>query len=186
MRTFDTALCISRHRHADSHSCAGSLIPIPKNEIARNLLAKHFGAAVKTTAPSGSAAARLAASAKPVKVPTDPAKLESFLRVQRMKMRHRAVPGEPKVASAPLEERLYISVDPGAGKDPKVFWFRKTIVTGRALDLLSSAFGLPSSSTHPISLTLTVVKDGFTEYKTLQNQQELGEQVEDGSIILIS
>lgn len=101
-------------------------------------------------------------------------------------MRHRATPGDPKVSGAPLEERVHLSVDLEEGKDPRVFWFRKTTIAGRALDLLSSSFNIAASDSTLRALVAVVIKDGVTEQTVLRNDKELGQQIEDGCIVVIT
>jgi hypothetical protein len=84
--------------------------------------------------------------------PTDPAKLAQWRKLEVMKMRHKASPGDPKDknSSLPPDQRLHIKLF--AGDTEHIFWFRRvrrsisiakaclkhsqTIGTGRALDLL--------------------------------------------------
>lgn len=108
------------HRHPISHACAvQEEAPPQKNDAARALLAKNFPAS---------------SSKKPAqrvtKIPSNPVKLAQYRKVELMKMRHRAVPGDPKdkTSSTPLDQRLHIrlKVDPTT---EKVLWFRK--VCGR-------------------------------------------------------
>jgi hypothetical protein len=69
------------------------------------------------------------ASAPKHKVPTDPKKLAQFQKVEFMKMRHRAVPADPrdKPGSIGIDQRLHVRVshesDPEGAQ--KIFWFRK-------------------------------------------------------------
>jgi hypothetical protein len=66
---------------------------------------------------------------KPVKEPTDPAKLTAYRKVQIMKMRHKAVPldSKDKSASPPLDQRLHLKVQ--HNDQEKVFWVRKVRMT---------------------------------------------------------
>jgi hypothetical protein len=65
----------------------------------------------------------------PRKVPTDPKKLAQFLKVELMKMRHRAVPADPKdkPGSIGIDQRLHVKVHCKGDHEPveKIFWFRK-------------------------------------------------------------
>lgn len=60
------------------------------------------------------------------KVPTDPVKLAQYRKVELMKMRHKAAPGDAKdkSTSPPQDQRINIQLDID---EPlrKVFWFRK-------------------------------------------------------------
>jgi hypothetical protein len=67
-----------------------------------------------------------------------------------MKMRHRAIPGDPKdkPGSVLVDQRLHVKVkldDSEHGNKEGMFWFRKTIGTGKALDCLATHLGIPSS-----------------------------------------
>jgi hypothetical protein len=91
------------------------------------LLAKHFSSTATT--PAGNT--RPASGAPRRKVPTDPKKLAQFQKVEFMKMRHRAVPADPrdKPGSIGIDQRLHIRLtfnesDPEDATQ-KIFWFRK-------------------------------------------------------------
>jgi hypothetical protein len=114
-----------RHRDASHHACpVPEPVAPPKNEAAHALLAKHFSGVAAS--PSS---VNKAASAPKRKVPTDPKKLAQFQKVEFMKMRHRAVPADPrdKPGSIGIDQRLHVRVscdsDPEAAQ--KIFWFRK-------------------------------------------------------------
>jgi hypothetical protein len=85
-----------------------------------------------------------------------------------MKLRHRAVPGHPRdnASSVPLDGRLYLNVTVAGNADEteKPFWFRKvcinhpflteqsptcikSIITGKALDLLADHYKISISDT---------------------------------------
>ncbi|KAJ3511146.1 hypothetical protein NLJ89_g4271 [Agrocybe chaxingu] len=83
------------------------------------------------------------------KPPKDPIKLAQWQKVEAMKMRHRASPADPKdkAASLPLDQRLHVRVT--LGNVEKIFWFRKTLITGRALDLLALHF-IPAIPQHEV------------------------------------
>ncbi|KAF9451226.1 hypothetical protein P691DRAFT_663715 [Macrolepiota fuliginosa MF-IS2] len=113
----------AHHRHPISHKCTSTttLSQAPastKNEKARALLAKV----------SSSSTAK-APFRRSTKLPTDPAKLAAYRKVEVMKMRHKSVPLDPKdmAASPPLDQRLYIKVK--QGDKEKVFWTRKVCMT---------------------------------------------------------
>jgi hypothetical protein len=88
-----------RHRHPVSHNCTRDLVVEAetaennKNELARSLLAKHF----PTPPPSSSSSVQ----AKPGKDPEfGPKKLAMAQKVQAMKIRQRAIPGDTKDRTA--------------------------------------------------------------------------------------
>jgi hypothetical protein len=94
----------------------------PKNEAAHALLVKHFpGAATASSGRSASVPTR--------KVPTDPKKLAQLQKVELMRMRHRAVPADPKdkPGSIGVDQRLHVKVrcKGDGGAIEKIFWFRK-------------------------------------------------------------
>ncbi|CAK5279534.1 unnamed protein product [Mycena citricolor] len=150
------------HRHPKSHSCqltlAAGVGPKPKNEAARALLAKHFGAS-KGKLTTGTPAARSAAM-------SDPAK-------RLLLMRHKAIPVNPKdkTAGIPQSDRVHFKV---MGSE-KMFWARKTIGTGRVLDLLAPQVG--QSSTAPLGM--------YKEDIQCRNDRDIGEEVEDGSTVTL-
>jgi hypothetical protein len=129
------------HRHPETHNCPSQPIDaIPSKSQSSAVIQKS---------------SRLR-SAKP---PTDPAKLLQWRKMEVMKMRHRAVCGDPKdkTASLPPDQRLHVKIH--FQDADKVFWFRKVrdfqrlsaiqlfqslknVVTGRALDLLVNQLGL--------------------------------------------
>ncbi|CAA7270152.1 unnamed protein product [Cyclocybe aegerita] len=94
------------------------------------------------------------------KPPKDPIKLAQWQKVEAMKMRHRASPADPKdkAASLPPDQRLHVRVTLGDAE--KIFWVRKTVITGRALDLLALHF-IPASLSNSNDLLLEKqIKDG--------------------------
>lgn len=121
------------------------------------------------------------------KLPTDPAKLAHLQKVNMMKMRHKAVPGDPKdKGSVSVGQRIHVNVryDTDGSKEG-IFWFRRSIVVGRVLDLLSSHFNIPSSKVSTLTLhKIPPVDDG--EPLTLQNHQPLAEQIDDASHLVLS
>lgn len=152
------------HRHTDSHTCSKPQLSTQnsnKNPAGQALLAKHF--------PSTSGAVLSATNSQrvPAKTSSDPKKLAQLHQVELMKMRHRAIPGDPKdkPSSTLVDQRLHVKVkleDPKYASKEGVFWFRKvalflpallcalkpffkTMGTGRALDLLAIHLGVPPS-----------------------------------------
>lgn len=96
------------------------------------------------------------------KPPTDPVKFVQWQKVQTMRMRHRAMPADPKdkTASLPPDQRLHVRI--GVAETEHIFWLRKvchfsinrspyvtrsfkTVVTGRALDLIAKQLKLTYS-----------------------------------------
>lgn len=63
-------------------------------------------------------------------MPSDPKKRAQFLKVEIMKMRHHAIPGDPmdKPSSVLVDQRLHVKVrleDPIQAHKEGMFWFRK-------------------------------------------------------------
>ncbi|KAL1674950.1 hypothetical protein EV122DRAFT_219490 [Schizophyllum commune] len=172
----------AEHRHPDSHRCSGlatkaSAPATSKQDAAKALLAKNFTSASKPPAKS---------TTKTKKLPTDPVKLAQYRKVEAMKMRHKAKPGDPRDTSAPLEKRLHMYVRAADQTETKTLWVRKTMSTGRALDCFATLFSLSSghftcSRQQPHQLTL----EG-EEPTILHNDLPIGEQVQDASTLLIS
>ncbi|KAH9977268.1 hypothetical protein BGW80DRAFT_1167154 [Lactifluus volemus] len=132
------------HRDASQHACpVAEPVPAPKNEVAHALLAKHF-----PSLATGSSSKPV--NGAPRKVPTDPKKLAQFLKVELMKMRHRAVPADPKdkPGSIGIDQRLHVKVHCKGDREPveKIFWFRKTVGTGRAIDILAHQFNIRNTA----------------------------------------
>jgi len=100
-----------------------------------------------------------------------------------MKMRHRAIPGDPKDKAASLspDQRLHVKVLV-TEQDERIFWFRKTVVTGRALDLLVVQLKLHFPGNQAVMLCKL---NGEEDPIPLQNDQLLVNQVEDGSLLVI-
>ncbi|KAG5645850.1 hypothetical protein DXG03_005192 [Asterophora parasitica] len=99
---------------------AATILELPdKSAAARALLAKNFPAA-------SSSSSKKIVSPRIAKVPTDPVKLAQYRKVELMKMRHRATPGDPKdgLSSTPLDQRLHVKITDDGGAE-QVFWFRK-------------------------------------------------------------
>lgn len=102
-------------------------VAAPRNEAARAILAKNFPSTARSTKNTGTArqAARI-----PAKVPTDPIKLAQYQKLELMKLRHRAVPGDSKdeQTSVPSDQRIHVKVI-GESKTERFFWFRKVCFT---------------------------------------------------------
>jgi len=151
-----------------------------RNETARGLLAKNFPSTARVTKNVPGQAVR-----GPAKVPIDPVKLAHHQKVELIKMRHRAVPGDPKdrQASLPLDGRIHVKVTVDS-KTERFFWFRKTIGTGKALDLLMSNLGISGDSCPVQLLKLSPTK--AEEWTVCQNSEPLETQVEDGCTVMIN
>ncbi|OAX40802.1 hypothetical protein K503DRAFT_686763 [Rhizopogon vinicolor AM-OR11-026] len=153
------SFCVD-HRHPDLHSCTGLHDREPdKKKHAQDVLAQHF------SNPSTHTPVAVRRATKP---PTDPRKLAQIQKIALMKMRHSATAGDPRDKSSilPIDERLYLKARleiTGMPAQECVLWFKKTVVTGRALDLISANLGVPSSyqtvseihSANMISMTLS-------------------------------
>ncbi|KAI0350114.1 hypothetical protein OH77DRAFT_1431395 [Trametes cingulata] len=138
------AFC-ARHREPKGHSCtpAEPLQPAPlRNAAARDLLARHFG---PSSAKIPGATSRAVTSASAL----NPKKLAQQRQVAVMKMRHKARPADPRdtAASVPVDQRLHVIVRRAESHQTSehVFWFRKTVWAGRALDLLATQLKMPAS-----------------------------------------
>ncbi|KAJ7046517.1 hypothetical protein C8F04DRAFT_1247602 [Mycena alexandri] len=162
----------AEHRHPKSHSCDIKPAVEPKNEAARALLAKNFPSTSKgKTAPVRRAP----------KIPTDPVKLAQFRKLELMKMRHSAVPVDLKAAGIPQEDRLHIKVALDDGSE-KVFWVRKSVGTGRVLDLLAGQLGISSSDASPLELLKVVGEERIK----CRNDQLFSNEVEEASTVVVS
>ncbi len=110
---------MDRHRHPKSHVCSPPLVQEePKNKAALKLLEKHF--------PSTNAAP-LSSRRTMAKIPTDPAKLAKYHKVEMMKLRHHAKPGDPSKSNGdvPVGDRLHVKVSVDTSTDEKALWFIK-------------------------------------------------------------
>ncbi|KAJ7109118.1 hypothetical protein C8R44DRAFT_276307 [Mycena epipterygia] len=166
----------AEHRHPKSHSCQIQPPAEPKNDAARALLAKNFPS---TTSKAKTVPASTTQRAP--KIPTDPVKLAQFRKIELMKMRHRAIPLDAKDKNLPQDDRLHIKVACDDNTE-KVFWVRKSLSTGRVLDLLSAQLGLSSD---PLPLELLKVS-GPGERIPCRNDQVFSTQVDEGSIVVVS
>ncbi|TFK26369.1 hypothetical protein FA15DRAFT_679620 [Coprinopsis marcescibilis] len=167
------------HRYPDTHNCTpDSAETLEKAEsAARALLKKNFGGS------EASSATRQKVT-RTKKLPTDPVKLAQYKKVELMKLRHRAAPadGKDKGTSPPPDQRLTVTVS--FEQEEKPFWFRKTVIAGRAIDLLSSQFRTnPSSSMVAKLYSLDISTDSRT---LLRNDVELSKQVEDTSKLILT
>jgi hypothetical protein len=105
----------ARHRHTDAHNC----VPIPtgepttdKKSEAQALLTKLFPN-VKSQAGTSRPAATKA---------TDPAKAAKLRAIELMRMKHRAVAGDPRSSAQP-KDKVHLKVMWGTNE--RVVWFVK-------------------------------------------------------------
>jgi len=117
------------------------------------------------------------------KPPTDPAKLAQWRKLEVMKMRHKASPGDPKDknSSIPPDQRLHVKLF--VEDTEHIFWFRRTMGTGRALDLLVEQLKLKFPGNPPLKIRLISSGD---ENTYLQNDKLLADQVEDACSLVVS
>ncbi|OBZ75474.1 AN1-type zinc finger protein 1 [Grifola frondosa] len=166
------------HRDAKAHSCAAidPSATSSTNETARAMLAKYF--------PPVSGSTKTPRSSKPS---VNPKKAAQLCQVELMKMRHHAQPGDPKDkgSSVLLEQRIHLMIRRADDNLPeRSFWFRKTIGTGRVIDLLASHFALSISDSSPLYLAKNMPNEGGPEH--LRTDLLLSAQVEDGSHLLLT
>jgi len=117
------------------------------------------------------------------KLPADSFKSEQHQKMEFLKMRQRASPGDPKYKSAfvPPDQRLHIRIS--IDDVERVFWFQKTLVTGKALDFLSVQLKVAPYDIQPRQLCK--ILPGQDECFHLRNDLPLVDQVEDGSIVIV-
>jgi len=104
-----------------------------------------------------------------------------------MKLRHKAVPADPKDRGSvvPVEQRIHVTVRLeilGQSKKEDVLWFRKTTVTGKALDLVVQHFAVSRTVS---TLRLEQLSAEIRSH-VLQNHLELAGQLEDGSTVVLT
>ena len=93
-----------------------------KNELARSLLAEHFSKPVSTTASPSPPSRKLGKTRS-----SDPRKQALAQKIHAMKIRQRAVPGDPKdeTTSLSLDQKLHVEVKLEGNESNSVLWFRK-------------------------------------------------------------
>lgn len=98
----------SRHRHPELHQCLSVSTP-----------------ASAATATDKKPPIPVYIPKKFKKPPTDPAKLAQWRKLEVMKMRHKASPGDPKDknSSLPPDQRLHVKLF--VGDTENIFWFRR-------------------------------------------------------------
>jgi len=165
------SFCVN-HRHPETHSCSP-----------RSIVGSLHQKKTKKTLPDSILPSRKSFQARHEKLPADPVKLEQYQKMEFLKMRQRASPGDPKNKSAFVlpDQRLHlrISID---GVE-RVFWFQKTLVTGKALDLLSVQLKVAPYDIQ--ARQLCKILPGQDEYLHLRNDLPLADQLEDGSIVIV-
>ncbi|KAI0086668.1 hypothetical protein BDY19DRAFT_995676 [Irpex rosettiformis] len=177
------SFCAS-HRSPASHSCTAPdpHLPPPRNEAAKAILAQIFPTRSSSSSSNTS-------SAVPVKrkaaVPANPRKAAQLRQVELMKMRHRAQPADPRDQNrnVPIGERLHVKISAENKDEEKLFWFQKTMATGKALDILAAHLEM-SSNKAPLYLC----RDNGSEQEgdsVLQNDKLLADQIEDGSSLIL-
>lgn len=165
------------HRHPESHDCPVTYTPGPqKSASARLLLAKNFPPSSGKAAPQ-----------RAPKIPTNLTKLAHYRKVELIKLRHQAVPGNPVDSSyTPQDHRLHLRLQVDEQTE-KVFWFRKTTVTGKVLDCLASHLGMASSASHPLQL-LKVSRSPPQQGEkcVLLNDRAIVDNIEDGELLVVA
>ncbi|KDR81349.1 hypothetical protein GALMADRAFT_113542 [Galerina marginata CBS 339.88] len=164
------SFCVE-HRHRETHRCSSANVETT------------FSSASSNSSTTRSKPSSIRNSRTTTKRPTDPVKLVQWQKMEVMKMRHRAMPGDPKDRATSLspDQRLHVKVLV-AEQDERIFWFRKTVVTGRALDLLVTqlSLGFPSNQ----AVKMSKLHEGEDPI-SLRNDQLLVKQVEDGCSLII-
>ncbi|QRV99951.1 Zinc finger protein [Ceratobasidium sp. AG-Ba] len=161
-----------RHRHAGAHECvpvSGSPT-VDKKAEARALLSKLFPDAKSSSA--GTSRARPA--------PSDPAKRAKLRAIELMKMKHKAISADPSLAKGSgiqAGDKIHLRVVYAALASEKVLWYRKDIVTGKAVDLAARALSVSREDGRGMRFVRGHETDGGLD---LQNDITLGAQIEDG------
>ncbi|KAF8448080.1 hypothetical protein L210DRAFT_3389656 [Boletus edulis BED1] len=121
------SFCVD-HRHMQSHSCAGLAIGKDdvKHEAARAILAQKFLATGTPASHTPVVTRRSTTLSSDLKV------LAQLQKVNLMKLRHKAVPADPKDRGSvvPVDQRIHVIVRLeilGQSKKEIVLWFRKVM-----------------------------------------------------------
>ncbi|KAF8553403.1 hypothetical protein OG21DRAFT_1441965 [Imleria badia] len=121
------SFCVD-HRHMQSHSCTGLTIGKDdlKHEAARAILTQKF---LATSTPTSHTPV---VTRRPRNLPPDSQKLAQLQKVNLMKLRHKAVSGDPKDRSStvPVDQRIHITVRLevlGQTTKESALWFRKVM-----------------------------------------------------------
>ncbi|PPQ65099.1 hypothetical protein CVT24_003060 [Panaeolus cyanescens] len=145
------------------------------------------------------AVASSSAKVRKNKPPKDPVKFAQWQKLELMKMRHKAIPGDPKdkTASVPMDGRIHVKVS--YENSEKIFWFRKHLVTGRVLDFVVDQFKVPSNQQQVWNVNFDLAidhdqpaqhlrlykpsKEDNEEDILLDNSKALADQIDDGITI---
>ncbi|KAG9097205.1 hypothetical protein FRC06_007844 [Ceratobasidium sp. 370] len=161
-----------RHRHTDAHGCVPVSGPpvVDKKAEAQALLTKLF--------PDAKAGGTSTGRVRPP--PTDPVKQAKLRAIELMKMKHKAVSADPSLARGSgiqAGDRIHLRVTYAPLKSDKVLWYRKDIVTGKAVDLAGRALSVSREDGRGMRFVRGREIDGALD---LKNDLTLGGQVEDG------
>lgn len=145
------SFCV-HHRHQESHTCSGLINRVSQvNREPTQSLSPLLSKARSSYTPM---AVRQSSSNR-----TKSAQLQ---KANAMKMRLKSIPGDPKDNGSliPVEQRVHVSVcyEVDGSSQPRregIFWFQKSIVVGRALDLLANRFDIPLSKASSLTLHRT-------------------------------
>ena len=108
---------MNSHRHPETHSCSPNLKSIVSGSLPQTK---------QNTIPAyGLLLSKQSFQARHKKIPTDPLKFEQYQKMESLKMRQRASPGDPKDKSAfvPPDQRLHLRIF--IDDVERAFWFRK-------------------------------------------------------------
>ncbi|KAG9097297.1 hypothetical protein FS749_006602 [Ceratobasidium sp. UAMH 11750] len=163
--------CIS-HRHTDTHNCVPVSRPpvVDKKAEAQALLTKLF--------PDAKAGGTSTARARPA--PADPVKRAKLRAIELMKMKHKAVSADPSLARGSgiqAGDKIHLRVTYAPLKSEVVVWYRKDIVTGKAVDLAGRALSVSREDGRGMRFVRGHETDGVLD---LKNELTLGGQIEDG------
>ncbi|KAI0811105.1 hypothetical protein BC629DRAFT_1672292 [Irpex lacteus] len=178
----------AKHRTPASHSCTAPLPdqPLPRNEAAKAILAQIFPAKASASSTATGSSSTVPAKRK---IPTlsNPKKAAQIRQVELMKMRHRAQPADPrdKNRNVPIGERLHVKVSAEGKDEEKLFWFQKTMTTGKALDILASHVGMSSDKAQPLYLCRNMTASEQDDSLALENDKLLADQIEDGTSLIL-
>ncbi|KAI6111536.1 hypothetical protein EV401DRAFT_284375 [Pisolithus croceorrhizus] len=148
------SFCV-HHRHQQSHACSG--LARQANEVNRESTQSLVPLLSKANSFHTPMAVRQCTRSS-----INPTKLAQLQKVNGMKMRLRSVPGDPKDNGSliPVDQRIHVDVhyEAEGSSQPRregMFWFQKSIATGRALDLLANRFDIPLSKMSSLTLRRT-------------------------------
>ncbi|KAL0578444.1 hypothetical protein V5O48_003544 [Marasmius crinis-equi] len=164
------------HRHPNNHNCSTAPPTLPKNEAARALLAKHFPTTESSQKPQASSS-----TTKPPK-PND-TKAAQLQKLEMMKMRHKAVPVDPKdKATVPVTQRRFVKAKVEGGKEEKLYWTQKIVSTGKVFDLLATGLGIPTSRLSQYRLYKVIGGEKIP----LRNDKLFADEVDDGTSVVFA